>query len=115
MIEIENLTFKQCINIIAVMNLLLKENVINFNPDEAVATLNYDEAMRYLENQNVEQNKEIERLNNIINELEKYLENVKTNLRYIGVKWDNDCLIRAEVIQQVLHKLKELKESDNND
>lgn len=59
MLEIEKLTFKQCVNCIAVMNLLLKENVINFNPDEAVATLNYDEAMRYLENQNIEQDKEI--------------------------------------------------------
>lgn len=107
MIEIENLTFKQCINIIAVMNLLLKENVINFNPDEAVATLNYDEAMRYLENQNIEQDKEIERLNNIINELEKY----------IGQEWycfDNES-IEFEVSKNILDKLKELKESGNNE
>lgn len=57
------------------------------------------------------QQNEIDRLNNIINTFEEDLENVKMNLRYSGVKWDNDCLIRAEVIQQVLHKLKELKES----
>lgn len=57
----------------------------------------------------------IERLNNIINTFEDDLENMKMNLRYTGVKWDNDCLIRAEVIQQVLHKLKELKESGNNE
>ena len=60
-------------------------------------------------------NQEIERLNNIINELEKYLENMKMNLRYSGTKWDKDCLIRAEVIKQALDKLKELKESDNNE
>lgn len=69
----------------------------------------------YLINKNWNQRKEIERLNNIINTFEEYLENVKMNLRYSGVKWDDDCLIRAEVIQQVLHKLKELKESGNNE
>jgi len=110
-IEIENLTFKQCINIIAVMNLLLKENVINFNPDEAVATLNYDEAMRYLENQNIEQDKEIERLNNIINELEKYLEE---NKYFYGGYQGEDREDDLSIIH-ALNKLKELKESDNND
>lgn len=116
MIEIENLTFKQCINIIAVMNLLLKENVINFNPDEAVATLNYDEAMRYLENQNVEQNKEIERLNNIINEYE----NMKKEL--LDYIYHNEyCRFghidggEADEMRNILKrtdKLKELKESE---
>lgn len=67
----------------------------------------------YYENQ--EKDKEIERLNNIINTFEEDLENVKMNLRYSGIKWDKDCLIRAEVIKQVLDKLKELKESDNNE
>lgn len=109
MIEIENLTFKQCINIIAAMNLLLKENVINFNPDEAVATLNYDEAMRYLENQNVEQNKEIERLNNIINELEKYM--IKEQTRIVINNTDEDEFVYTDL----LIKLKKLKESGNND
>ena len=53
---------------------------------------------------------EYERLNNIINTFEEDLENMKMNLRYSGVKWDKDCLIRAEVIKQVLDKLRELKE-----
>ena len=54
-------------------------------------------------------NQEIERLNNIINSFEDDLENMKMNLRYSGVKWDKDCLIRAEVIQQILDKLKKIK------
>lgn len=104
MLEIEKLTFKQCVNCIAVMNLLLKENVINFNPDEAVATLNYDEAMRYLENQNIEQDKEIKRLNNTINECaDEILKELKENshLSY-GV---------ALAIRQKLINYRELKES----
>ncbi len=63
----------------------------------------------------IENLEKIERLNKIINTFEGYLENAKMNLRYVGVKWDDDCLIRAEVIQQVLDKLKELKESGNNE
>ena len=108
MLEIEKLTFKQCVNCIAVMNLLLKENVINFNPDEAVATLNYDEAMRYLENQNIEQDKEIKRLNNTINECaDEILKELKENshLSY-GV---------ALAIRQKLINYRELKESGNNE
>ena len=56
-------------------------------------------------------NKEIERLNNAINELEKYLEEHS--------KIDYGC--NATIIHEqmacafVLNKLKELKESDNNE
>lgn len=53
-------------------------------------------------------NQEIERLNNIINELEKY---IKENSWYYntsdGCQWVNQF--------KVLDKLKELKESDNNE
>lgn len=50
---------------------------------------------------------EINRLNNIINELEKY----------IGQEWycfDNES-IEFEVSKNILEKLKELKESGNNE
>lgn len=60
-----------------------------------------------LELENEEKDKEIERLNNIINELEKY----------ICQEWycfDNES-IEFEVSKNILDKLKELKESGNNE
>lgn len=55
--------------------------------------------IRHLENQNVEQDKEIKRLNNIINEIEAIVYADISNI---------DCRIS---IQEKLDKLKELKES----
>lgn len=66
---------------------------------------NKDEMITDLQNEIKIKNKEIERLNNIINELEKY----------IGQEWycfDNES-IEFEVARNILIKLKELKESGN--
>ena len=53
-----------------------------------------------------EKDKEIERLNNIINELEKYIKNNKVA---IGIKKNSNYAIPVEY---VLDKLQELKGSD---
>ena len=55
------------------------------------------------------QRKEIERLNNIINELEKYIKNNKVA---IGIKKDSNYAIPVEY---VLDKLQELKGSESNE
>ncbi len=64
------------------------------------------------------QDKEIERLNNIINELEEYhiksmknLENTE-DFKYVGT---NHIKILHEEHKRTLDKLKELKESGNNE
>ena len=59
--------------------------------------------------------KEIERLNNIINELEKWLEerNEKHTEDYLDWKYDrNVYLAGSEKLQNVFDKLQELKGSD---
>lgn len=65
-----------------------------------------------------EKDKEIERLNNIINELEEYhiksmknLENTE-DFKYVGT---NHIKILYEEHKRTLDKLKELKESGNNE
>lgn len=94
----------------------IKEILDNIFKDENVnGFILSDERYKELKDYITNLQQENERLNNIINTFEEDLENMKMNLRYSGVKYDNDCLIRAEVIQQVLHKLKELKESGNNE
>lgn len=60
--DIKKLTLDQIINYITVINLMIKENVIDFNPDNAKVTFKYGNAMAYLENQNIKQEKEIEKL-----------------------------------------------------
>ena len=72
---------------------------------EYVASLLYDND--YKSQALEEKDKEITILNNIINELEKY----------IGQEWycfDNES-VEHEVAKNILDKLKELKESGNND
>ena len=61
-----------------------------------------------LEQQNLDKAKEIERLNNIINELEKWLED------YIKLFDEPDMLEEqtCEDLKEVLDKLQELKGSD---
>jgi predicted nucleic acid-binding Zn-ribbon protein len=94
----------------------IKEILDNIFKDENVnGFILSDERYKELKDYITNLQQEIERLNNIINTFEEDLENMKMNLRYSGTKWDNDCLIRAEVIKQVLDKLKELKESGNNE
>ena len=65
----------------------------------------------YLIDENWNQRKEIERLNNIINELEKYLENRNSFFKEMSRDYGthHDLLDENE---NILDKLKELKESD---
>lgn len=56
-----------------------------------------------------EKDKEIERLNNIINELEKYM--IKEQARIVINNTDEDEFVYTDL----LIKLKELKESGNNE
>jgi flagellin-specific chaperone FliS len=68
-----------------------------------------------LENKIEEKDKEIERLNNIINELEKWLEESieKHTDDYIDWKYDrNVYLAGSKKLQNVFDKLQELKGSD---
>ena len=82
---------------------------------------NYDKLVRTYENcrwfidnweqfeQNVEyQRKEIDRLNNVINELEKQLINETEKLH--NISGDNFTTVGQSVYQEILDKLKELKE-----
>ena len=74
--DIKKLTLDQINNYITVINLMIKENVIDFNPDNAKATFKYGNAMAYLENQNIKQEKEIEKLkheNTKLNEIWLYI------------------------------------------
>ena len=78
----------------------------------------YEDQLSNLSKQINEKDKEIERLNNIINELEKYhiksmknLENTE-DFKYIGT---NHIKILYEEHKRTLDKLKELKESGNNE
>ena len=57
------------------------------------------------------QQKEIERLNNIINELEKYLEEQSTNLNRLSCSGHVYFMYQEDL--NILNKLKELKESGN--
>ena len=107
--NLEELTFKQVCNCLGLIKKLVVENIINFDLDTGIATLNYDNVTKYLENQNLEQQEEIERLNNIINELEKW------------VKEDKECfetqfyMGRCVNFQCILDKLKELKGDSSNE
>lgn len=61
---------------------------------------------------------EIERLNNIINELEKWLEEriEKHTEDYLDWKYDRNVYLAVdEKLQDVFDKLQELKGSDNNE
>ncbi len=64
--EIKDLTFKQICNCLALMKKLEETKVLEFDIDNCKAQLNYDNAMRFLERQNIA-------LNEIINETIKIL------------------------------------------
>ena len=55
---------------------------------------------------------EIERLNNIINELEKYLEEQSTNLNRLSCSGHVYFMYQEDL--NILNKLKELKENNND-
>ena len=56
---------------------------------------------------------EINRLNNIINELEKYLEEQSTNLNRLSCSGHVYFMYQEDL--NILNKVKELKERDNNE
>jgi len=58
----------------------------------------------------LELDKEIERLNNIINELEKYLEEIKDRVIMYGI--DDDTYKTTNLYRDIKNKIKELKGSD---
>lgn len=55
----------------------------------------------------IKKDKEIERLNNIINELEDYVCAIEYDERFYNETW--------QIAVRIHNKLKELKESDNNE
>lgn len=61
----------------------------------------------YLYQKLEEKNKEIERLNNIINELENYLE--ENILKLHNITGNNFTSVGQHIYQEILDKLKELK------
>lgn len=63
-------------------------------------------ALRYVYDENKKKDKEIERLNNIINELEKYM--IKEQTRIVINNTDEDEFVYTDL----LIKLKELKENN---
>lgn len=76
----------------------------------------YEETIIELDNEIKEQGKEIERLNNVINELEKYtieqINIVKENMQIIGNEGKR-MATRFVVYNEYLDKLKALKEDAN--
>ena len=80
-----------------------------------IATLKKGELQIKYAKDIVAKNKEIERLNNIINELEKWLgESIEKHTEdYLDWKYDkNVYLAGSKKLQNVLDKLQELKGSD---
>ena len=69
-----------------------------------------EQFVKELSQESIEKDKEIDRLNNIINELEKYL-----NQEIIEWQYASDLWTKAQVQEDriVLNKLKELKEGNN--
>ena len=57
-----------------------------------------------------EKDKEIERLNNIINELEQWLEEIKDRVIMYGI--DDDTYKTTNLYRDIKNKIKELKGSD---
>ena len=98
--NLEELTFKQVCNCLGLIKKLVVENIINFDIDTGIATLNYDNATKYLENQNLEQHKEIERLNNIINIK-------KCDYDYLEMQYSK--MTKKDVLEALTYKCEELE------
>ena len=84
----------------------MKEKIINYIETLEAKSLQVDDYFKqrnelYISNQ--EKDKEIERLNNIINELEKY---IKESC------WKDDWGVESIYVETLLNKLQELKGSD---
>ena len=84
-----------------IINGEIEENVLY--DDEAKEILQYVEKL----------NKEIERLNNIINELEKWCLSWKENDKYCYLASNDKDKCRYDIWEEVLDKLQELKGNNN--
>lgn len=67
----ETMTTKDWCSLYATMNMLLKQKVITFDLDKSYVEFHVDEAMTYLENQNVNLQHELEEKDKVIDEIEK--------------------------------------------
>ena len=112
--NLEELTFKQVCNCLGLIKKLVVENIINFDIDTGIATLNYDNAIKYLENQNLEQKQEIERLNNIINELENHCETMLSIFEQMTNEDKQKELHKYLIYDDFLTRLKKLKGDSSN-
>ena len=94
----------------------MKKDILNinvFNGDDGIKYIRYDDMISMLnriKEDNEERDKEIERLNSIINELEKYLEEIKD--RVIMYAIDDDTYKKTNLYIDIKNKIKELKGSD---
>ena len=71
--------------------------------------LSFKDYIKYLQQKVEQQDKEIERLNNIIDELEKWLEENKK------ISQAHENVLGVNISNLVLDKLKELKDSEINE
>ena len=85
---------------------MLNDELFRTNEVAEVKLLASEKTIRDLQQKAEQQEIEIDRLNNIINELEIFIKNNKVT---IGIKKDSNYAIPVEY---VLDKLKELKDSD---
>lgn len=72
--DIEKLTVKQICNYIAIVNKLVDEKLIKFNPNKAAVIFNHDKASIFLEKQNVELQQRIDKAIPMLDELEKKIQ-----------------------------------------
>lgn len=67
--DIQEMTVKQICNYIAVVNRMVDEKIIKFNPNKASVIFNYDKASIFLEKQNIDLQ---QRINEAIKIIESY-------------------------------------------
>lgn len=94
----------------------MKKNILNinvFNGGDGIKYIRYDDMVSMLnriKEDNEERDEEIERLNSIIKELEKYLEKIKDRVIMYGI--DDDTYKTTNLYRDIKNKIKELKGSD---
>lgn len=74
--DIQEMTIKQICNCIAVVNRMVNEKIIIFNPNKASVVFNYDKASRFLEKQNID-------LQQRIDKAIEYIENTRVDNNYM--------------------------------
>lgn len=99
--DIEKLTVKQICNYIAIVNKLVDEKLIKFNPNKAAVIFNHDKASIFLEKQNVELQKRIDKAIEVINKMISpgYY---KDGTSYMATSKNSEFGTRAKVILEIL-------------